>query len=36
MNHDDDDDRRMLEAIGLAAVIVVGIFILIYWLEWTG
>lgn len=36
MTDDDDDGRRMLEALGLAAVIVVAIFILIYWLEWTG
>lgn len=32
----DDGQRRMLEALGLAAALVVAIFIIIYWLEWTG
>lgn len=33
--NDDDGQRRMLEALGLAAALVTALFILIYWLEWT-
>jgi hypothetical protein len=36
MNDDDDDGGRLAEALALAAVLVAGIFILIYWIEWTG
>lgn len=36
MNDDDDGRRRMIESLALAAVIIAGIFILIYWVEWTG
>ena len=34
--NDDDGRRRMIESLALASVIVAGIFILIYWIEWTG
>ncbi len=34
--NDDDGRRRMIESLTLAAVIVAGIFLLIYWTEWTG
>jgi hypothetical protein len=33
---DDEGPRRMLEALAAAAVILAGLAVLIYWIEWTG